>query len=102
MAWASKRITSGELATNSTVVYLAFWAHSAWLFRLLSGHWRMNNSAVGANAVEIVQQATLPLGGFFQELRNVLVCLAICLPSPVGSLIRFWPLSSRLALSQRF
>jgi formate/nitrite transporter len=84
MAWASKRITSGELAINWTVVYLANFLGALGLVALvyLSGHWRMDDGAVGANAVKIaLAKATLPFWeAFFKGiLCNILVCLAVWL-----------------------
>ena len=84
MAWASKRITSGELAINWTVVYLANFLGALGLVALvyLSDHWRMNDGAVGANAVKIaLAKATLPFWeAFFKGiLCNILVCLAVWL-----------------------
>jgi len=84
MAWASKRITSGELAINWTVVYLANFLGALGLVALvyLSDCWRMNDGAVGANAVKIaLAKATLPFwDAFFKGiLCNILVCLALWL-----------------------
>ena len=84
MAWASKRITTGELARNWSAVYLANLLGALGLVALvyLSDHWRMNGDAVGANAVKIaVTKAMLPFWeAFFKGvLCNVLVCLAVWL-----------------------
>lgn len=84
MAWASKRITSGELARNWSTVFLANVLGAFGLVGLvyLSDHWQMNGSAVGANAVKIAATKTLlPFWeAFFKGvLCNILVCLAVWL-----------------------
>lgn len=84
MAWASRRITTGELARNWLIVYLANFAGAVGLVFLvfLSHHWQMNSSAVGINAVKIAAaKAALPFWeAFFKGiLCNILVCLAVWL-----------------------
>ena len=84
MAWASRHITTGELAKNWLIVYLANFAGAVGLVVLvsLSHHWLTNGSAVGINAVKIAAaKASLPFGeAFFKGiLCNVLVCLAVWL-----------------------
>ena len=84
MAWASRRITTGELARNWLIVYLANFAGAVGLVFLvfLSHHWQMNSSAVGTNAVKIAAaKAALPFWeAFFKGiLCNILVCLAVWL-----------------------
>jgi formate transporter len=82
MAWAGKRITTAELLKNWLIVYLANFAGAAGLSLLVyfSGHWQMNHSEVGAQAVKIAAaKAALPFWeAFFKGiLCNILVCLAI-------------------------
>ncbi len=84
MAWASRRITTRELARNWTIVYLANFAGALGLVFLvfLSRQWGMNNGAVGTNAVKIAAaKAALPFWEalFKGVLCNVLVCLAVWL-----------------------
>jgi formate transporter len=84
IAWASKRISTGELLKNWLIVYLANFAGAIGLVSLvyLSGHWQMNNGAVGINAVKIaVAKTSLPFwDAFFKGvLCNILVCLAVWL-----------------------
>jgi formate/nitrite transporter len=84
MAWASRCITTGELARNWLIVYLANFAGAVGLVVLvsLSHHWLMNGSAVGINAIKIAAaKAALPFWeAFFKGiLCNILVCLAVWL-----------------------
>ena len=84
MAWASYRISTGELLKNWLIVYLANFLGSMGLVLLvfLSGHWQMANGAVGINAVKIaVAKVALsfPEAFFKGILCNILVCLAIWL-----------------------
>jgi len=84
MAWASYRITTGELLKNWVIVYLANFLGSMGLVLLvfLSGHWQLANGAVGTNAVKIaVAKVALsfPEAFFKGILCNILVCLAIWL-----------------------
>jgi formate/nitrite transporter len=84
MAWASRCITSGELARNWLIVYLANFAGAGGLVFLvfLSHHWQMNSAAVGTTAVKIAAaKAALPFWeAFFKGiLCNILVCLAVWL-----------------------
>ena len=84
LAWASRRITSGELFGNWLVVYWANFIGALGLVALvyLSNHWQMNGSAVAIQAVKIAAaKATLPFWeAFFKGiLCNILVCLAVWL-----------------------
>jgi formate transporter len=84
MAWASRRITTKELITNWTIVYLANLAGALGLVFLvvLSHNWQMNSNAVGINAVKIAAAKTaLPFWeAFFKGIVcNILVCLAVWL-----------------------
>jgi formate/nitrite transporter len=84
MAWADKRITTGELLENWLIVYLANFAGAIGLACLVyfSGHWQMNNGAVGANMVKIAaaKVAISFWEAFFRGiLCNILVCLAVWL-----------------------
>ena len=84
MAWASRRITTGELAQNWLIVYLANFAGALGLvfLVLLSRQWLMNGGVVGMNAVNIAAAKTdLPFWeAFFKGvLCNILVCLAVWL-----------------------
>jgi formate transporter len=84
MAWAGRRITTGELLENWLIVYLANFAGAIGLACLVyfSGHWQMNNGAVGANMVKIAAaKAAIPFSeAFFKGiLCNILVCLAVWL-----------------------
>lgn len=84
MAWASKRITTCELLKNWLVVYFANFAGAIGLVCLVyfSGHWEMNDGAVGANIVKIAAaKAAIPFWeAFFRGiLCNILVCLAVWL-----------------------
>jgi formate transporter len=82
MAWAGNRITTTELLKNWLIVYVANFVGAAGLALLVyfSGHWQMNNGAIGANAVKIAAaKAALPFWeAFFKGiLCNILVCLAV-------------------------
>ena len=84
MAWASRCITTAELAKNWLIVYLANFAGAVGLAFLvfLSHHWQINSSAVGTNAIKIAAaKAALPFWeAFFKGiLCNILVCLAVWL-----------------------
>lgn len=84
MAWASRRLTTGELARNWLIVYLANFAGAVGLVVLvwLSHHWLMNGSAVGITAIKIAAaKVALPFWeAFFKGiLCNILVCLAVWL-----------------------
>lgn len=84
MAWASKRITTGELLENWFIVYLANFAGAIGLAFLVyfSGHWQMNDGAVGVNMVKVAAvKAAIPFWeAFFKGiLCNILVCLAVWL-----------------------
>jgi formate/nitrite transporter FocA (FNT family) len=65
MAWAGKRITTGELLQNWLIVYLANFVGAIGLACLVyfSGHWQMNDGAVGANMVKVAAvKAAIPFG----------------------------------------
>jgi formate transporter len=84
MAWASQRITTGELLRNWLVIYCANFAGALGLVAVvyLSNHWQMNGAALGAQAVKIAAaKAALPFSeAFFRGvLCNILVCLAVWL-----------------------
>ena len=84
MAWADKRISTGELLENWLIVYLANFAGAIGLAYLVyfSGHWQMNNGAVGTNMVKIAaaKAAISFWEAFFKGiLCNILVCLAVWL-----------------------
>lgn len=92
MAWASYRITTGELLKNWVIVYLANFLGSMGLVWLvfLSGHWQMGNGAIGSNAVTIaVAKVALsfPEAFFKGILCNILVCLAIWLTMAARSVV---------------
>jgi formate/nitrite transporter len=92
MAWASRRITTKELITNWTIVYLANLAGTLGLVFLvvLSHHWQMNSNAVGINAVMIAAaKAALPFWeAFFKGIVcNILVCLAVWLALAARSVV---------------
>jgi formate/nitrite transporter len=92
MAWASYRITTGELVKNWVIVYLANFLGAMGLVLLvfLSGHWQMEDGAVGTNAVTI---AAAKVGLSFAEaffkgiLCNILVCLALWLALAARSVV---------------
>ena len=84
MAWASKRISTGELLRNWLIIYCANFAGALGLVALvyLSNHWQMNGGAVGTQAVKIAAaKAALPFWEAFVKgvLCNILVCLAVWL-----------------------
>ena len=82
MAWAGRRISTGELLRNWAVVCLAnaLGAASLALLVWLSGHGGLNQGAVGETVQRIAQaKADLPWDvAFFRGvLCNVLVCMAV-------------------------
>ena len=84
MAWAGRRISTGELVRNWIVIYCGNFIGSLGvvLLVLLSHHWRLNGDAVGVTAVQIAAaKAALPFWeAFFRGvLCNILVCLAVWL-----------------------
>jgi formate/nitrite transporter len=92
MAWASGKITTGQLLRNWAVIYLANLVGALGLavLVLLSHHWEMNNSAVGINAVKIASaKVSVPFwDAFFKGiLCNILVCLGIWLAMAGRSVI---------------
>jgi formate/nitrite transporter len=84
MAWADRKITTGELLRNWMIVYAAnaLGAMGLALVVYLADHASMNGGAVGAAYVKIAAAKTaLPFGeAFFKGvLCNLLVCLAVWL-----------------------
>jgi formate/nitrite transporter len=82
MAWAARRITTGELLRNWAVVALGNLAGAVGLALLvwLSGHAQLNGGAVGETYMQIATaKVELPFwGAFFRGvLCNVLVCMAV-------------------------
>jgi len=82
MAWASGRISTGELMRNWLVIYFANFAGALGLALLvfLSQHWQAGGGEVGTNAVKIAYaKAALPFADAFFKgiLCNILVCLAV-------------------------
>ena len=82
MAWADRRITTGEMLRNWLVVYLAnaVGAMGLALIVYLANHGAMNGGAVAAQYVKIAAAKTsLPfVEAFFKGvLCNILVCLAV-------------------------
>lgn len=84
MAWAERRIGSGELLRNWTIVYAgnALGAIGLAVVVYLARHGAMNEGAVATAYVKIAAaKTTLPFGeAFFKGvLCNLLVCLAVWL-----------------------
>jgi formate transporter len=84
MAWADRRITTGELLRNWTLVYLsnAIGAMGLALIVYWSGHAEMNDGAIGLQYLKIAAAKTsMPFAeAFFKGvLCNLLVCLAVWL-----------------------
>jgi formate/nitrite transporter len=84
MAWTSQRITTRELLSNWTIIWIANFIGAAGLAVLivLSNHPSMNNGAVGVQALKLAAAKTaLPFAEalFKGILCNVLVCLAVWL-----------------------
>lgn len=82
MAWAERKITSGELLRNWVLVCAANFVGAAGLAVLVfaSGHTRMGEGAVGRTVVAVaLAKQSLPLAeAFFRGvLCNVLVCIAV-------------------------
>jgi len=84
MAWASKKVSTGQVLKNWLLVYFGnmFGAFSMVILMLLSGHYLFGEGASGAKALSIAE-AKCNLG-FLQAivlgiLCNILVCLAIWL-----------------------
>jgi formate transporter len=84
IAWASRKISTGELVKNWVIIWIANFIGSIGLVLivLLADHMSMNKNGVGANAVKI---ASMKVGLTFQVaffrgiLCNILVCLAVWL-----------------------
>jgi formate transporter len=84
MAWAGRRITTGQLLGAWAIVYAGNFAGSLATAVLvaLSGQWRFADYAVGANAVRIANAKVnldIEEAFFLGVLCNALVCLAIWL-----------------------
>ncbi len=82
MAWADRRITTGELLRNWVLVCGANFAGAAGLAVLVfaSGHTGMGNGAIGRTVVRIaLAKQELPVVEAFLRgvLCNVLVCMAV-------------------------
>jgi formate transporter len=82
MAWASRRVGTGEMLVNWAVVCAANFVGAAGLAMLvwLSGHANLNDGAVGRTAIQIATvKSQLPLMELFFRgvLCNVLVCMAV-------------------------
>ncbi|MBM4219897.1 MAG: formate/nitrite transporter family protein [Gammaproteobacteria bacterium] len=82
MAWAEGRISSGEVLRNWVIVCGANFIGAAGLALLvfLSGHWQMNDGAIGAAVLRIAAgKAALPAwrAFFLGVLCNILVCMAV-------------------------
>jgi len=82
MAWAGGHISVAELLRNWALVCAANFAGAAGIAVLvyLSGHWRMNGGAIGAETLEIAAaKAALPAWRAFVlgVLCNILVCMAV-------------------------
>ncbi|WP_333841227.1 formate/nitrite transporter family protein [Pelomicrobium sp.] len=84
MAWADRRITTGEMLRNWTIVYVtnAVGAVGLAVVVYLAQHPEMAGGAIGRQAVKLAAaKASLPfVEAFFKGvLCNVLVCLAVWL-----------------------
>jgi len=82
MAWACGRIGTLDVLRNWVIVCAANFAGAAGLAGLvyLSGHWQLNDNAVGITVVKIaVGKAVLPAwrAFFLGVLCNILVCMAV-------------------------
>ncbi|MBE0428609.1 MAG: formate/nitrite transporter family protein [Thermoleophilia bacterium] len=84
MAWVSRKISTGALLRNWSIVYAGNFIGAAGLALLLflSRQWEMADGAVGVTGVSIAAtKASLPFGELFFKgvLCNILVCLAVWL-----------------------
>lgn len=84
MAWASRKVTTGQMLRNWIIVYFGnmFGAYSIVILMFLSGHYLFGKGLTGDNILHIAE-AKCQLG-FIQAivlgiLCNILVCLAIWL-----------------------
>ncbi|MFN8754965.1 MAG: formate/nitrite transporter family protein [Burkholderiales bacterium] len=82
MAWAEGSISSTELIRNWVVVCIANFVGALFIAALVywSGHWRLNDGAVGATYLQIAtsKAALDPWSAFFRGvLCNALVCMAV-------------------------
>ena len=84
MAWADKKVTTGQVLRNWTLVYAANFVGAIGTVVLfyLAGSLELNNGAVGQTAAKIANAkvALDPMTAFFRGiLCNTLVCLAVWL-----------------------
>ncbi|MEQ1518932.1 MAG: formate/nitrite transporter family protein [Usitatibacteraceae bacterium] len=82
MAWAEGTITSSELLRNWVIVCFANFvgALGVALLVFLSGHWQLNDGAIGQTYLKIAagKAALDPWAAFFRGvLCNLLVCMAV-------------------------
>ncbi len=82
MAWADGCISGSEVLRNWIVVCLANFVGAAGMAFIvyLSGHWKMNDGAVGATYLKIAAaKAELPFweAFFLGMLCNILVCISV-------------------------
>ncbi len=108
MAWASRLISTGQVARNWILVYLGNFVGSVGTALLVyySGVWALGGHGVGANALAIAA-AKCDLGwsqAFFRGiLCNALVCLAVWLCTSARTttdkiLAIIWPISGFVAM----
>jgi formate/nitrite transporter len=108
MAWASRQITTRQVARNWVLVYLGNFVGSVGTALLVfwSGTLAMGDSAVALNAIQIAAgKCELSWGEAFVRgvLCNALVCLAVWLCNSARSttdkiLAIIWPISGFVAL----
>lgn len=108
VAWASRVVTTPAILRNWALVYIGNLLGSVGTALLVfwSGTWRMDNSAVGRNAVAIAAaKVQLPACEAFVRgvLCNALVCLAVWLCYSARSttdkiLAILWPITAFVAL----
>ncbi len=108
MAWASRAITTRQMARNWLLVYAGNCVGAAGTALLVfgSGVWRLDEGAPGLSALQIAAAkcALDPVQAFFRGvLCNVLVCLAVwlCLAgrSVTDKILAIvWPISAFVAL----
>ncbi len=84
MAWVARRVTTGEILRNWTLVYASNFVGAFGLAALifLSNHAAMAGGIVGENAIRIaVAKCSLPFADAFYRgiLCNMLVCLGVWL-----------------------
>lgn len=108
MAWASRAVTTVQIARNWSLVYAGNFVGAAGTALLVywSGIWLANDGAVGANAVQLAAaKSTMGFGEAFVRgvLCNALVCLAIWLCQSGRSttdriLAIIWPIAAFVAI----